>query len=208
MSSSNVEELIRSTYDEITLLLVPQESERTVCIYIETNYDESVHGVVGVCVGDNILIRINPLIKDWEKYVPWVLAHEYNHCIWGYNYFYLKGNRGINLLGSVISEGIADSFAKIVCPDLEPNWVKSLSRDQEATQYSIIKDYFHCQDSYNLHCRFFFGDKKTNTPIGVGYTLGYKIVQNFLKNSETSPKDLIEMDPEILFNKSGYKSFR
>ena len=84
--------------------------------------DQSVHGVVGTCVGEKILIEVNPWVGGWEKYLPWILAHEHNHNVWGYNYYYLQGNKFQDLPSSIISEGLADSFAKDLCPDLTPSW--------------------------------------------------------------------------------------
>jgi uncharacterized protein YjaZ len=134
-----------------------------------------VHGVVGSCAGDNILLRINPLIEGWRDYIPWVLAHEYHHTVWGYNYFYLKGNRNMDLLSSIINEGQADSFAKALCTSLNPHWIRTLSKEQELDEWHKLRSYLDNENSRELHIRFFFGDDKTNTPAFVGYTIGFNI---------------------------------
>lgn len=205
LNNSNVEKVLTDTYNKITQILPSPLGERTVCIYINTNYDESVHGVVGGCVGDNILIQINPLIESWDKYIPWVLAHEYNHCVWGYSYFYVKGNTSMDLLTSIISEGIADSFGKIICPNLSPRWIRNLTLAEEAVQWEIMKEYLLNEDRQDLHIRFFFGDSKTNTPQFAGYTIGYNIVQSFLKNHlDINIRELIDIDAHQILIGSKY----
>lgn len=206
LNDSDIEGIINSTYKKIVSLLPSQVSERAVCIYIDTTINETVHGVVGSCVGDNILIRINPLVKGWQDYLPWVLAHEYNHSVWGYHYFYLKGNRSISLLSSLINEGIADSFGKLISPNITPNWTHCISNDEELRQWSIMQEYLLCEDTFELHSRFFFGNKSTGTPPGVGYTIGFNIVQSYMKSHEdVTIKEITEIDSQVIFNESSYK---
>lgn len=205
LNKSNIDKILTDTYTKINQILPSAVTERTVCIYINTNYDESVHGVVGGCVGDNILIRINPLIEGWNKYIPWVLAHEYNHCVWGYNYFYVRGNTSVDFLTSIIVEGMADSFGKIICPDASPKWIRNLTLEEEAVQWEIMKEYLLDEDRQDLYIRFFFGDSKTNTPQFTGYTIGYNIVQSFLKNHlDINISKLMDIDAHQILNGSKY----
>ncbi len=205
LEAFGIEVLLRRKYRVISEMLPPPESDKIVCIYPNIWLDQSVHGVVGTCVGENILIQINPAVDGWEKYLPWVLAHECNHTVWGYNYFYLQGNKFQDLLTSIISEGLADSFAKAVCPDLTPSWIKALTTEQEYQQWKTLQEYLSLEDNMELHHRFFFGDIKTGTPAFTGYTIGFQIVQKYLSfYPGTSWKALIKMDSREIFQKSGY----
>lgn len=207
LEASGIEKIVLAKYEEITELLPPTEEEKVVCIYPTLYLDQSVHGVVGNCVGGNILITINPEISGWEEYLPWVLAHEYNHTVWGYNYFYLMGNSRMDLLASLISEGLADSFAKAVCPHISPYWIRALTVEQEQQQWDILKQYLYQDDNMELHNRFFFGDVVKDTPPFVGYTLGFKVVQLFLeKKPEISFDKLVTLTPGDILNVSGYDS--
>jgi hypothetical protein len=205
LASSGIEVLLRDTYARISRLLPPPDPDKTVCVYANIGLDESVHGVVGACAGDNILIQVNPAVSGWQSYVPWVLAHEYNHTVWGYNHYYLKGNMGQDLLTAIISEGEADSFAKAVCGEAAPYWIRALAAEQEREQWHIIKGFLYREDSMELHVRFFFGDGEAGTPPYTGYTIGYSIVQGYLKaRPDTSFHELAGKDAKEILEVSGY----
>lgn len=205
LAATDIEELLQSAYEKICQLLPPPEPDKVVCIYPDINLDESVNGVVGTCIGDSILIRVNPAVPDWQSYIPWVLAHEYNHTIWGYNYYYIKGNRGCDLLTSIICEGEADSFAKAICPIVNPSWIQALTAVQEQEQWSALKEYLYCEDSMELHHRFFFGEEAPTTPAFTGYTIGFNIVQKYLEvRPDISFSQLANTDAKEILETSGY----
>lgn len=206
LMTSNIEQQIEEAFQKIFQILPSPEPGKTVCIYVNTEFNESVHGVVGSCVGDNILIQVNPVIIRWQNYLPWVLAHEHHHCIWGYNYYYLQGNGKHDFLTAIITEGEADSFGQAICPDLlPPLWVRVLSIEQELEQWNKLKEFLSNDDSMELHNRFFFGDAKTNTPPSVGYTIGFNIVQSYVKyHPEISFIELVKKDAHEILYESGY----
>lgn len=207
LGESELEDTLKRVYEKVTELLPPQEVSRVICIQISDNKDEATHGVVGNCVGDNILIYINPLMPDWEVYLTWVLAHEYHHCIWGYDYFYLKGNYRVDFLTSILSEGQADSLGKVLCPQLSPVWTRALSKEEELRQWNILKKYLQQDDSMELHCRFFFGNSDTNTPPYTAYTIGFNIIQRYLENHPSeSFIELLEKNSMEILENSCYKA--
>ncbi len=206
LEDSRIEALLREKYQVISEMLPPPDSDKTVCIYPNICLDQSVHGVVGTCAGENILIEANPWVGGWEKYLPWVLAHEYNHTVWGYNFYYLQGNKFQDLMTSIISEGLADSFAKDVCPDLTPSWINALTADQEAQQWNVLQEYMRLEDNMELHHRFFFGDANNNTPPFTGYSIGYNIIREFLKKRPNiGHEKLVETNPWEILEVSNYK---
>lgn len=89
LTHSGIETLVEEAYRKITNVLPSPLPERAVCIYAADPQDTWLreHGVVGSGIGDNILLHINPLGENWSLLVPYVLAHEYHHAVWGYNYF-------------------------------------------------------------------------------------------------------------------------
>jgi uncharacterized protein YjaZ len=197
--------MLREAYEKISQLLPPPEDDKVICVYANTRIGEGVHGIVGTCIGDSILIQVNPLIRGWEAYVPWVLAHEHNHTVWGYNYYYLKNNSSQDLLTSIITEGEADSFAKALCPEVHPRWIRALTAEQEREQWAALKEYLFCEDSPELHIRFFFGDEKTSTPASTGYTIGFNIVQAYLKaRPDLSFTELAGKDAKDILEAGGY----
>lgn len=74
LETFNIEGILQEKYRVISAMLPPPDSSNTVCIYPNIWLDQSVHGVVGTCTGENILIKVNPWIGGWEEYLPWVLA--------------------------------------------------------------------------------------------------------------------------------------
>ncbi len=205
LSSSNMEETLLRAYEKISQMLPPPEADKVVCVYANTRIDEGVHGIVGTCTGDSILIQVNPLVPGWEAYVQWVLAHEHNHTVWGYNYYYLKHNGSQDLLTAIITEGEADSFAKAICPGVHPRWIRALSAVQEREQWAAMKEYLFCEDNMELHRRFFFGCEKTATPANTGYTIGFNIVQAYLKAMPgVSFPELAGKDAKEIFEFSDY----
>ena len=205
LSAYDIDALLQNAYKKISQLLPSPEPDIVVCVYPNIALGESLHGVVGTCIGDSILIQINPSVSEWQSYIPWVLAHEHNHTVWGHNYYYLKGNRGHDLLTAIIIEGEADSFAKAICPEVSPSWTHVLTVEQEYEQWAALKEYLYCDDTMELHQRFFFGDDKTATPPCTGYTIGFNIVQRYLKASKgVSFPDLADKDAKEIFEVSGY----
>jgi uncharacterized protein YjaZ len=80
---------------------------------------ERQNGVVGTSVFGNIIISINPIAEDWQKWIPFVFAHEYHHNIWGYNWYVVRDGKDLDgsFLQYMITEGQADLFAMSVFPD-------------------------------------------------------------------------------------------
>jgi uncharacterized protein YjaZ len=108
-----------------------------------------------------------------------------------------------NLLTSLLVEGQADSFAQSMYPELNANWTKALTPEQEREQWRIIKEYLNDDDTRELHIRFFFGGR--GTPANTAYTIGYHIVQAYLrKNPEISFDELLNRDSWEILKGSGY----
>lgn len=205
LMKANVEELVRTSYEKVISYLPPMEPETAICIYINTELGDDVHGAVGSCVGDNMLLQINPEIDEWKKYISWVIAHEHNHSVWGYNYYFTKGNRDKDLLTTIICEGQADAFASMISGELSPFWTRALAVDEEVRQWEVLKDYLDQSVSMELHKRFFFGDKVLKTPPFVGYTIGFNIVKAFIaKNPNITFVQIADMDAKVILEESGY----
>lgn len=206
MEQAGVETLVAAAYGRVLEALPAPEGAAVVCIMLDYNIAEELHGVVGSCVGDNMLLQINPFVNSWQEYIPWVIAHEHNHSIWGYDYFFIKGNRNVEFLTSLITEGMADSFAKSLCPELEPHWIRALEEKEAAAQWELMKQFLQQPDEPKLHIRFFFGDKENNTPPYTGYTIGYRLVQGYLRNNpETTFAELAQKSASEILLGSDYR---
>ncbi len=201
LATSPVEAIVSAVYEQICELLPYHEEDAAVCIMAADPADrglvDHLNGVVGSCVGGNTLLTINPAGKDWQKMVPYVLAHERHHSAWGYHHFYIQPIPNPDFLASLINEGSADSFARLLCPDVHPKWIEALSPEQEILQWRSIQEVLHQSDGDGaLYQRFFFGNPETGTPAYAGYTIGYHIVQSYLKtHPHESVADLDDAHP-------------
>ena len=106
---------------------------------------------------------------------------------------------------TIISEGEADSFAKEITQETAPYWTRALTAEQEREQWAALKEYLYCEDSMELHCRFFFGDEDTGTPPFTGYPIGFNIVREYLKARKgISFAELADKDAGEILEVSGY----
>ncbi len=96
LGRSGVEQLVWQAVERIFALLPPCVPNPAICLYTldprNTTVQEKQNGVLGTGVGDNILLQIDPRVAGWQEYIPYVLAHEHHHAVWGYHYFYRQGH--------------------------------------------------------------------------------------------------------------------
>jgi hypothetical protein len=201
--SSNVVDLVRSSYEEICRYLPYHEGNTVICIMAG---GPECTEVVGTCIGGSTLLTIPAARPGWEIWVKYVLAHERHHSAWGYHYYYVQGLSRRNLLFSLISEGAADTFAHYLCPGLTPAWVNALTCEEEARQWQIMQPLlFEPDENGSLHRRFFFGDSQTQTPSCTGYTIGFHILQEYWKlHPYESVTDWTLKEPEKVLAECGY----
>ena len=196
---------LEQAYARITAMLPSPEPGRAVAVAALDPANDYVRremqGVVGQCLGDNILLQVAP-VDGWETWLPYHLAHEYHHAIWGYTYFYLQGHTTMDLLAMIVNEGMADSFAHCVFPELRAPWTRALTPEQEAAQWQIMQPLLGSEDPA-LYERFMFGDGET--PGLTGYTIGYETVQRFLRaRPGLTPAEWVAVDPREVLAVSGY----
>lgn len=164
--------------------------------YVRTD----LHGVAGYTFGaGKILLQIAP-VADWERWLPYTVAHEYHHSEWTGRYY--SGQPTWTLLHSMIFEGKADAFAHSVFPELTAPWVDTLTPDQEAAVWPAMKSELANTD-FRVNQKFLFG--RDSVPKLAGYTVGFHIVESYLK---THPNATIEewtaLPDARLLEESGY----
>ena len=207
LTGSGIEGLVEDAYRQITRVLPSPLPERAVCIYAGDpgNAWLRENGVVGTGIGDSILLQINPLGEYWRLWVPYVMAHEYHHAVWGYTYFAVQGKTYMDLLTGLLIDGQADSFAKMLYPDMQPGWIDALTPAQEAEQWRRMREYLAGNDEA-VYKRFFFGDAASGTPGSTAYTIGYHIVQAYLEAHPTlTVLDLMKEEARTVLAESGYR---
>jgi uncharacterized protein YjaZ len=210
LHASGVERLIENAYEQIAAALPPYVDNPVICIYAldpdNTFAREQMGGVVGSGVGDNSLLEINPLTPGWQDWVPYVLAHEHHHSVWGYHYFHLQGHQSADLLTGLLIDGQADSFARRLYPNIEPPWIHALEPGQETRLWKRLTPWLDNPDQ-DLLAKIMFGDEELELPQWAGYTLGYRIIQAYLRSHPGgNPADLLEKDAHDILTESGYKA--
>lgn len=130
-----------------------------------------------------------------EEKLPAVLAHEYHHaCRWktvGYG----------NTLGeALVTEGLADHFSLQVFKGGVPKWCCALTESEIKTWLKKASKELENKD-YD-HIAWFFGDNKT-FPGWVGYSLGYFIVEKYLRRfPPLTAADLVDTDAKEILAES------
>ncbi len=158
---------------------------------------ERQNGVVGACVFGNILLNINPLADNFERWIPYVFAHEFHHSVWGYYWYVQKGGQGLqgNLLEHLITEGQADAFACSLFPDLKPSWIFDIEQAYP-TLWSEIENTFDSTD-HEVIQRYTFGDESAGLPWCIGYSVGSRLVNRYMSHHpDTSFANLLGVHPQ------------
>ena len=149
-------------------------------------------GIGGYAINANLIfVSLDPKFSGLSKSIGEqfrrTLAHEMHHCArW-------KGpGYGTTLLEALVTEGLGDHFdLEIYGGDPYP-WDLALDKDQTERLLNKAKAEFNKE--YN-HTAWFFGSKDKNILRWTGYSLGFKIVGDYLqKNPDKKPSNLYNTD--------------
>jgi len=175
-----------------------------VCIYAvdpeRTFVRDYMGGVMGMTVGSGkIWIQIYPE-SIWRDWIPYTVAHEYHHSVWTNRYL----SQSFDLVDYLMFEGRADSFAHMVYPDVVAPWTEALTAEQEAAQWQAMQPYLGTLSGMTQR-KFMFGG--TDVPRWAGYTIGFHIVQDYLKKHPSVSVDKwTALDAHDLLAESGYNA--
>lgn len=183
--------------DPITVALFPMDADNSMV-------NEKQNGVVGTSLFGNLMIQINPLVKDYEKWIAYVFAHEYHHTVWGNYWFMLHaGSLENKLIDSLVIDGEADSFALSLYPDLKPEWIFAIPDDKLCEIWN--KHYReHVLKSGMDYVKYMFGSEEDGIPWCAGYAIGYRVVQQYIKESGETVIGMLEKKPEDILKVSRY----
>lgn len=166
---------------------------------------QQMNGVSGLTAGTGkIIFEVRPE-GEWLKFVPFAFAHEYHHSAWTFR----QGGKlpSFDLAQYLVFEGRADSFAHVLFPDQTAPWDDSLSDKDEAAVWKQMQP--HLKESDMMAERaFMFGGPVSGGPTvphWAGYTIGYRIVQSWLKrHPKASVEEWTKLDAHDLIAQSGY----
>ncbi len=149
-----------------------------------------------------IILSIDPTFQNWTDFLPYCIAHEYHHSTWTSRNWV---SADFSLIEYLVFEGRADLFASEQYNTVSNPLTDFLTKDQEAEIWRGIKDEI-LEKGHDRINKVMFGDD--NIPFGTGYNIGFNIVRLFKeKNPASLTLDLIDMNPEEIFEGSGYERF-
>ena len=167
-------------------------------IVVDNNADSTIPeiGVGGMAPNANLhYIHIDTSFAHTEeslaREIRSTTAHEVHHCIRSDSVGY-----GKTLLEAMVSEGLADHF------DIELNggdpkkWDVALDEDQIGSLLDKAKDDFY-NEKYD-HSKWFFGGDEI--PRWTGYTLGFKLVRDYMESNNKKASELIHTPAEEFLN--------
>jgi len=169
--------------------------------YLPNSYKELNPGIMAHTFGSGkILVLIDPTVSNWIKVIPKVIAHEYHHSVWTSRNFKTKN---FSLIEYLIFEGRADSFAELLYPDIKVPWTNMFGSEKERSVWYEMK-YFLKSRNEHVNMRMVVGDN--DIPFGSAYTIGYRIMLEFLKNNpEVTLSEWTDMEAEEILLKSKYE---
>lgn len=139
---------------------------------------EKMNGVSGVTYNDkDIFIQID--ISFSEDMLKYVIAHEYHHAI---NILANGEMAFYNVLDRILFEGKADSFARIVYPEVSAPWTKPLSEESTAIVLEELRENAD-STSIKIYKDFFNGNSAKGIPLWSDYKVGYQITQSYIENN-------------------------
>lgn len=150
-------------------------------------------GMAGYTLSDSeIEIVVEPgypgLAQALTQRLPQTLAHELHHVVrW-------RGPGPYDtLLEALVFEGLADHFALELLGGLPPPWLDAFSEDQTDTYLERARPELDAFFDFNA---WFFG-LGTDLPRWTGYTLGYRLVSEYLeRHPGTSAAQLVNTPAE------------
>lgn len=175
------------------ILKVPTKNYIFIFPLFPSTSEQIFNGVMGWSTY-SCVFQIYLDIKSWTKEsLSHTVAHELSHTIFFYHH-YKKFMSGIDLLDTIVAEGIAEVFREQVIGGNPAKWSISLNREEVfKILKSINEKKLHSRDQ-GLIKEIIFGSKTYKE--WTGYSLGYWLVKEFVKmNPDLSWIEIIKSTP-------------
>lgn len=125
--------------------------------------------------------------QNLDRYLALTMAHELSHVV------RLQAGQPLATDGSlgdnVVGEGLADHLSLNLYPDGEIPWIHAVREKKfEDLKNRFIKEY---QQKPYHHNAWFYGAEYANLPHWGGYSLGYALIEDYLKLKNADIKDVL-----------------
>jgi len=187
------------------IFLMPGDGESNVLV-------TQMNGVLGFSLGAQATMVFVWPVEDWQSWLEYTIVHEYAHLvrnlmfprgIAGGRLVYMNTKEPETLLDAMIAEGIADAFALSVTSKVVPSWTDALNPEETEHIWPRVRRRLGVPDPTDIR-RMLFGDND-RVPQWTGYTLGYRMVQSYLKTRpETTISEIVELPGSEILAGSSY----
>lgn len=171
--------------------LLPSGIETTVCVFPSTNTN-----ILMTTVGaGKIIVLYNKYYN--EDVLRSSMAHEYHHSVWTEKY--LRNAPAFTVLDSLIFEGKAFMFEKLVYPDI---YIYPI--------YTTFNKYFWSKivldlEKHDLNRSYEIILGGNGLPNRYGYSEGYKMVKSYLDlHPNVTPEEWTALSAKEIFEKGNY----
>lgn len=153
-------------------------------------------GLGGRCISKHlVMIPINPsfpgLKISLEENLKRTIAHELYHCLRNFSF----GEKR-SLLQSLINEGLADHFNIEINHEKPQRWDTALDKEQ-LIKYMKLAEKEYNNSTYD-HRSWFYGSKKENIPRWTGYSIGFYLIDQYLKkHPDKKPSNLHTQEAKL-----------
>jgi len=219
-TSSQVEDLIKHAYDldekeerishlieealihsievlpgkDISVYVFPVNPEDQFIIY-------NIEGIRGASSfrKNNIILMVAPTFT--EERLKYTVAHEYHHTVNMENNGRKRSKS--SLLDTMITEGKADAFAKMVYPEIKVPLTEALSENEASAVLEKLRKNVDSTDR-EIYSGFLYGGYR-DIPRWSNYKIGYVITNSFIENNpDITIPEWTKMDAEEIVNNSEY----
>lgn len=136
-----------------------------------------------------IFISLNHLHPNFRRAIKHellpLLAHELFHAV-----HVSQHQCGTTMLEAMISEGLADHFSmEVTGKKIASPWSYALTTNEKKKMLKKAKKEWH-KLTYD-HSKWFFGAHDKSVPRWTGYTLGYDLVEKYLRTKGLKASELV-----------------
>ncbi|MFB6246329.1 MAG: DUF2268 domain-containing putative Zn-dependent protease [Candidatus Pacearchaeota archaeon] len=176
--------------EKIYVYIIP-EKNKFVKDYME--------GVMGLTPHRKHIIIQPTIAKNWKKALKDIVAHELAHAL-SKNYSMFSKNP-LKVKGNIIAEGLAEKFKEHVFRKKRNPWTKVFPKSKTKEYLRKVSPYLE-KKGFKYHIKIFFNQDK-EFPFWTGYTLGYHLVSEYLKDKKNvNWKNILRRDLEKIFNEA------
>ena len=145
-------------------------------------------GVGGFTYNPNLVqVSIDPenknFKKNFRKEIASTVTHELNHCVRMTKFKYRT------LLDALVFEGLADQFDVEINKTKPPVWAVAVKGKALEKLTARARKEFN-NNNYN-HADWFYGSKGRNIPRWAGYSIGFKLVGDYLEKNNKLASELV-----------------